>query len=291
MSASPITPGSTRIADAAPTPPRSADRDAVTPKALRGDAIAPAARHGVTLRDAARAAGDVASTMAPKVDPNRRSALIRALLEHVPAADQTAAKTAIPAILDAARRIGNSDPNRIGYLLATAQTESDFGANMTESGHSRAWFNTNYGCEDGNRPGTSDGYDYRGRGYVQTTRAGRYAELSHSLGLPDVATSEHGKTQLEPALLARPDRLAQPELAAAALVVGVAKNLYTHNAHAALDTTIPTGRKPGDVDFYHARGIVNGIVKDQAEAIAGHATTYAQILAGYVHSVLGVGSR
>ncbi len=240
------------------------------------------------MRDAARAAANDA-TAAP--DRSRRAALVTALLAHVPASDLKAAKTAIPAILDAARRAGSSDPNRIGYLLATAQTESDFGANMTESGHSKQWFDAKYGCADGNRPGTSDGYAYRGRGYVQTTRAGRYAELSHSLGLPDVAAWDHGKATLEPALVAHPERLAQPELAAEALVVGVQKNLFTHNRATALDATIPIGKKPGDVDFYHARGIVNGIVKDQATAIAGQATVYAQILAGYRHSVLGTAPK
>jgi hypothetical protein len=263
---------------------------AMTPRASGGkpatvgDAVSPPKPRSVTLRDAARdaAAGPTA---------DRRTALVSALLAHVPAADRDAAKTAIPAILDAARHVGSTDPNRIGYLLATAQTESDFGANMTEGGHSKQWFNANYGCEDGNRPGTSDGYTYRGRGYVQTTHAGRYAELSHALGLPDVAARDHGKSKREPALVAQPDRLAQPELAAEALVVGVEKNLFTRNPAAQLDVTIPTGKKPGDVDFFHARGIVNGIVKDQAEAIASHATAYAQVLAGYRHSVLDGGLK
>ena len=158
---------------------------------------------------------------------------------------------------------------------------------MTETGHTKTWFNAAYGREDGNRPGTSDGYVYRGRGYVQTTRAGRYAQLSRSLGLPDVPVHERGRPVMEPALVAHPERLAQPKLAALALVVGVQKNLFTRNPAAALDRTIPVGRKPGDVDFYHARGIVNGIVDDQARTVAARATVYAQILAAYRHSVLG----
>ena len=75
----------------------------------------------------------------------RGSPLVSALLAHVPSADRKAAQTAIPAILEAARSTGTADPNRLGYLLATAQTESDFGANMTETGHSRSWFNAEYG--------------------------------------------------------------------------------------------------------------------------------------------------
>jgi predicted chitinase len=220
------------------------------------------------LRDVAAAvSGDAA-----------RMKLVTALLAKVPAADRTAARTAIPAILDAAQRAGTTDPNRIGYLLATAQTESDFGANMTESGHSKEWYNRTYGCDDGNRPGTNDGYAYRGRGYVQITHAGRYAEMSQKLGLPAVPAVDHGTVSMKPALVAHPERLTDPKLAAQALVVGVEKNLFTHNRAAALDTTIPAGRKPGDVDFYHARGIVNGIVHSQAAAIAVHATAYAEIV-------------
>jgi predicted chitinase len=309
MPAAPIGPRPARSPDAS-TPrspdasaPRSLDasmpgRAHAAPRApglaARGDAIAaPLTARAQTLRDAAHAQGAGSAT---GVDRNRRSALVEALLEHVPAADRASAKTAIPAILAAARTTGSSDPNRIAYLLATAQTESDFGAHMTETGHSVAWYNRTYGSDDGNRPGTSDGYAYRGRGYVQATHAGRYAELSHRLGLPDVPALDHGKPvrdecgrqKFEPELVAHPEKLADPALAARALVIGVQKNLFTHNPTAALDATIPAGRRPGDVDFYHARGIVNGIVKDQALAIARHATVYAEILDSYRHSVLGV---
>ncbi|MGD0474393.1 MAG: hypothetical protein ABSB70_14445 [Candidatus Velthaea sp.] len=280
-----ITFGPLRSSEPTPQPrgPHAGGAATARTAGVRGDAIARETPRAPSLRDVAQTGGNASAAS----DPARRSALVSALVAHVPAADRPAAKTAVPAILDAARRSGTTDPNRLGYLLATAQTESDFGANMTESGHSKAWFNATYGGEDGNRPGTSDGYEYRGRGYVQTTRAGRYAELSHSLGLPDVVSRDRGKATPEAALVAHPERLEQPELAARALVVGVTKNLFTHNPAAALDRTIPTGHKPGDADFYHARGIVNGIVKDQAAAIAEHATVYAQILAGYRQSVLG----
>ncbi len=239
-----------------------------------------------------RPRGDVIEGRSPTaLDAQRRGALLSALLAQLPRAERPAARTAIPAILDAARADGTHDPNRIAYLLATAQTESDFGAHMIESGHSPAWFDRAYGGVDGNRPGTSDGYTFRGRGYVQLTRAGRYAEISHRLGLPDVPTphqlgASHPPTSL-PALVAHPDALTEPRLAARVLVLGVTKNFFTHNPAAALDKTIPIGKPPGQVDFYHARGLVNGIVAAQARSLAAHATTYAQILAGYRHSVLG----
>ena len=96
---------------------------------------------------------------------------------------------------------------------------------------------------------------------------------------------------MQPALVAHPERLADPTLAARALVIGIQENLFTHNSQAAIANTIPTGKRPGAVDFYHARGLVNAIVKPDAEKIAAHATLYAQILASYRHSVLGIAAR
>jgi hypothetical protein len=270
-----------------PQPSRShaalASRAAAT-SAVPSHAPVPAAKRAAP---AATLSGDrIVARLAPP-EPQRRQALLAALLAHVPSSDRAAAQTAIPAILEAARKTGSSDPNRIGYLLATAQKESDFGVNMSEYGHPPSWFNERYGGCDGNRPGTNDGFAYRGRGYVQTTHAGRYAELSHRLGLPDVPSIENGKPTRKPALVAQPERLLTPKLAAEALVIGVDENLYTHNRAAAMDRTIPVGRKPGAVDFYTARGLVNGIVEKDARAIAGNATMYAEILDRYRHSVLG----
>lgn len=280
MSAQPILPRPTIHHDPSRPAQRAATKSLATGVPQPGDTIVTKA-----LKNA---------SAGPSIE-GQHTALLRALLEHVPRADRTAAMTAIPAIIDAARKAGTTDSNQLAYLLATAQTESDFGANMVETGHSKAWFNENYGRDDGNRPNTDDGYTFRGRGYVQTTHAGRYAEMSRQLALPDVPPRDcggvahaRGRQQLEPALIADPDRLVEPKLAAQALVVGVTHNLFTHNAAAALDKTIPAGRKPGDADFYHARAIVNGIVKAQAQAIAENATTYAKILHSYDRSGLRV---
>ncbi len=281
MSALPIT--LRRETDAVRTTvvvPRPVSRSVVTPAADSVARRSDAAR--LSLRDYAKSGRAGAESPA-----QRRDQLVQALLARVPAGDRSAARTAIPAILDAARKLGSSDPNQLGYLLATAQTESDFGTTMVETGHSKQWFEQNYGGEDGNRPGTDDGYAYRGRGYVQTTHAGRYAELSHRLGLPDVPVgqcashSTRAGVRREPELVAEPNRLTEPTLAAAALVVGVQENLFTHNAAAAIDKTIPAGKAPGKADFYHARAIVNGIVRTQALTIAAHATAYAHVLADY----------
>jgi predicted chitinase len=210
------------------------------------------------------------ATAAP-VDPKRRAELVDKLVAQVPPGDRESAKKALPAILNAARQNGVTDPNQIGYMLATALHESDMGAVMTERGKASV-LDSRYAHEDGNTH-AHDGSRYRGRGYVQTTHEGRYAAMSKRLGLGND-------------LVAHPEKLTQPGLAARALVIGIKENLYTQNRAAALDKTIPAGHAPGDVDFVKARGIVNG-GGDKAGLIARSATKFAQILDGYRSSVLG----
>lgn len=52
-----------------------------------------------------------------------------------------------------------------------------------------AFFNHLYGNRFGNRANTNDGYDYRGRGYLQHTFRGNYQELASELGRPDIVTN------------------------------------------------------------------------------------------------------
>jgi predicted chitinase len=230
------------------------------------------------LRNAAKAAPHATTTATskpatpPPVNPKRRAELVDKLVAQVPPGDRKAAKTAIPAILKAAHQNGVTDPNQIGYMLATAGHESHMGRQMEEIGSTSAQ-DKNYGNYDGNTQ-PHDGSRYHGRGYVQTTYEGRYADISQRLGLGNE-------------LVANPQKLTEPHLAASALVVGIKENRYTQNASAALNKTIPSGNKPGDADFYHARGLVNGI-DTFAAPIAASATKFAQILDGYKHSVLGV---
>jgi predicted chitinase len=229
----------------------------------------------------------------PPVDPKRRAELVAKLVAQVPPADREAAKTAIPAILKAARENGVTDPNQVGYMLATAGHESHMGRQMGEVG-SAADQDKNYGHYNGNTE-PHDGSRYHGRGFVQTTFKNNYAGISARLRLPNVPAMDRNKPVLDsngnpktvPDLVANPQKLESQPLAANALVIGIKENRYTKNVDAALSKTIPPGNKPGDVDFYHARGLVNGMDK-YAAPIATSATKFAQILDGYKHSVLGV---
>lgn len=52
-----------------------------------------------------------------------------------------------------------------------------------------AWFNWLYGGRNGNRPGTNDGYTFRGRFLNQTTFRNLYEKLSIQLKLPELLTN------------------------------------------------------------------------------------------------------
>lgn len=50
----------------------------------------------------------------------------------------------------------------------------------------QAVVNSIYGGRNGNRPGTSDGWDYRGRGFIQLTGRNNYALASRTIGDPQI---------------------------------------------------------------------------------------------------------
>jgi predicted chitinase len=278
LATAPMAPDSVAIAD-----PTHQD-------GLRNLAKATPARHATTN------ATSKPTDSPPPVDPKRRADLVAKLVAQVPASDREAAKKAIPAILNAARQNGVTDPNQIGYILATAGLESRMGGQMKEIGKA-----SDLDARDRNYNGNTlpdDGSRYRGRGFVQTTYKGGYAAISQRLGLGNVPVTDrnnkpvldsNGNPKTQPYLVANPQKLeTNVDLAANALVVGIKDNVYTHNASAALSKTIPAGNAPGDADFVKARGIVNGYNKDDANYIAANAPKFAQILDGYRHSVLGV---
>lgn len=194
-----------------------------------------------------------------------RQATIASILSVVPAADRQVAGTAVPAILDAAHAKGITDPRQIAYMMATAEHESDFGANMSETPrtkegqeHPVQYFDHKYsGRSDlGNRPGTDDGYVYRGRGYVQITGRTNYEKFSNDAGAD---------------LLAHPDRATDPRVAAKIMVDGMSDGTFT----GAKMSTFINSRQ---TDFREARRVVNGA--DQADFIAGRTEMYLRAING-----------
>ena len=118
---------------------------------------------------------------------------------------------------------------------------------------------TSIGARLGNtEPG--DGWRYRGRGYVQITRRANCARLTQALKLGP-----------ETDLVLDPEQTLRPLIAYRIMSIGMRKGLFT-------------GKKlsdyigPGGCDYRNARRIING--GDQAQPIAGYATTIEGILRG-----------
>ena len=96
-----------------------------------------------------------------------------------------------------------------------------------------------YNGRMGNRPGTNDGWDHRGRGQAHITGREMYAKLDAELGLNG-------------ALIRNPDLALRPDIAAQILVVGMLKGLFTGKK---LNDFIAA--KPTTEQFSNARVIIN----------------------------------
>lgn len=242
-------------------------------------------------------------------------AQVAAVLAQVPESMREAAGTALPAILRQAALAGVTDPNQVAYILATAQHESRFGTPLYErsqplvedrnpfrtqaDGSMSARVHTNgrtvnapdaeqletsywdsaYGNILGNRPGTTDGRDFRGRGYVQITGRSNYEGMSGRLNNAGFSYTVDGVSYGGPGnppidLAAHPDHVNRvPDLAARIMVTGMTQGGFTGRS---LDDYV-TGENP---DFTNARRIVNGDVATNGESIANLARTYAGTLRG-----------
>ena len=65
-----------------------------------------------------------------------------------------------------------------------SQAEAEqYGRNAQHPADQRMIGNLAYGTRMGNHPGTDDGYNFRGRGLIQTTGRDGYDELGQSLGI------------------------------------------------------------------------------------------------------------
>lgn len=117
-----------------------------------------------------------------------------------------------------------------------------------------------YGGRLGNT-GPNDGWDYRGRGYPQTTGKANYEQSGKIVGVD---------------LVTNPERMLEPRIAAITMITSMSRGLYT-------------GKKLSDyindskTNYVSARAIVNADMKANGKKIAEYARAFEKALleAGY----------
>jgi predicted chitinase len=188
----------------------------------------------------------------------------QALLQKIASAARggqltAAAQKALPYLFKAFAKDNITDPNQMAAIVAEIDHEDNFGSfNGGVESISQTEANAAYDGRMGNGPpGSSDGYTYRGRGYVQVTGRANYQTFANKYGI-DVVDN--------PGLL-----LSYPDLDAQNAVDSIVKGSFTG---AKLSTYV----NANTVDFYDARRTVNGI--DHAYVIKQYSQTYAGILGG-----------
>ncbi len=207
------------------------------------------------------------------------------IVQAVPANLRPYAQTAVPAILQAAAQ-QNANLPQTAYMLATAQHESDFGSphtwhgieypaleevpwHLAQSQTPQDYFDSRYNmprhADLGNQAGTSDGYDFRGRGYVQVTGRNNYQDWTNRLQ-PDNAAIN---------LVAHPEQATNPQTAARILAQGMMQGTFTGRA-------LPDYVNDTATDFANARRVVNGT--DRAATFAATAQIYQSTLQNAVQS-------
>jgi len=239
-------------------------------------------------------------------------AVIAAVLKVAP--KHGFSRGAIPGILRQSAASGVKSANQVAYILATADHESDFGkptfkrsetlvedTNTFRQGRNGKWSALNhvsggrsrgnspeslekdywddaYGGKLGNRRGTSDASDFRGRGYVQLTGRDNYQKMNKDLVREGFVYELDGVVwgRDKPIdLIKNPDHVNRnKELAARVLVEGMTNGLFTG---ARLDQYV-NNRK---TDFYNARRVVNGDRRKNGRSIQRLANRYAGALSGW----------
>ncbi len=172
---------------------------------------------------------------------------IAAIVACVPADCRESAAWAVPLLVATARSGGITHPRRIAYLLATAEQGSGFGARMVQTSAVDAQL-----AED---------QRFCGRGFVYVSGRAQYAAWSQRLGLPDCIVDD---TRL-PNLVADPDAMARPSIAARTLVRGMRDGLFTG---AALGYYVNAKK----TDYYNARRVIDGT--SHAREVAASAVLY-----------------
>lgn len=128
-------------------------------------------------------------------------------------------------------------------------------------GNAKGLANHVYNGRMGNRPGTNDGWDHRGRGQGHITGREMYAKLDAELGLGG-------------AMIRNPDLAMRPDISAQILVVGMLKGLFTTKK---LNDFIAA--KPTTAQFTNARVIINPD-RNGGKVAAAAAVFFAALLAG-----------
>ncbi len=282
----------------------------------RGNAAAQDALRGRT----GQAGGDKAA--ADKgIDWELVESIADQLVAMVPREMRDGSREHILAILRQAALKGVRNSNQVAYLLATAEHESRFGhpqfswgeplveegnpirkrrngrwsgkvhiknrwvSGKTKDEAEQKYWDALYGGKLGNKRGTSDAADYRGRGYVQITGKANYRKMSKVLA-KEGFTYEHdgvkyGGRDGEPIdLVAHPEHVNEvPDLAARILVDGAMDGLFRNRSldrYVNLDDDEDTFATKNN--FYDARRVINADTKKNGRKIADAARRYAQTL-------------
>lgn len=165
------------------------------------------------------------------------------------------ARKSVPIILRECEASGVTDRGQIAYILATAEHESHLGGLMVELASGRAYEPVSKLATQLGNTKFGDGPKYKGRGFVQITGRRNYTDWSNRLNID---------------LVANPNKVTEPMIAAKILVQGMQKGTFT-------------GVKLGDFisganqDFVNARKIINGL--DKAKKIAAMAEDHLEVLA------------
>ena len=108
---------------------------------------------------------------------------------------------------------GITESNPLSYVLATAKHETANYTSLYEkyNGDPLVYFKQYDGLY-GNRPGTDDGYTYRGRGFVHLTFRDNYEKMGKVFGVD---------------LVNNPDLAAEPVLAAKIAAYGMKNGFFT----------------------------------------------------------------